>query len=299
MIKTKHIRSIIIEHLQSNNINDETNKTLLKQTVSILKGIWSITDDDIELVQTRYGNLTQLISFLNDTTPFSHHLCYISSEDLEEKDPANTILNIERAKTLNASDPIIFSNSAAIYYRLGLYKESVKECLKAIECDKSHLNAYIRLGLNCWALNKSELALFAYNKGLELSPGNPIILHNIEVLKNTNAKPPQPKVKSSDLSIYHLPMPELKEIDGVNFIKELDIPDFDPNTQKHIPLDPAFLESQELEERANSPEIQELINEVNIEEMFDILNNHPEDLQTYFEDEKMKKIITAISSASI
>lgn len=299
MNKKKHIHSIIIEHLQGNIPYADENKTLLQQAILILRNIWSVSDADIELVQNRYGNLTQLLSFLNDTTPFSHHLCYISSEDLQEKDPGNAILNIERAKTLNDKESIIYSNSAAIYYRIGLYKESVKECLKSIEYDETHLNAYIRLGLCCWALGKPDLAMIAYNKGLMLSPGNPVILHNIEVLKNGNAKPPQPKVKSSELAIYHLPMPNLKTIDGVDFIKELAIPEFDPSTQKHIPLDPAFLESQELEERANSPEIQELINEVNIEEMFDILNNHPEDLQTYFEDEKMKKIITAISSASI
>ena len=298
-MKSKLIRSIIIEHLQGNLPYVEENKNIFRKTILILRKISSISDSDIEMVQNRYGNLTQLLSFLNDTTPFSHHLCYISSEDLQEKDPGNAILNIERAKTLNAKESTIYSNSAAIYYRIGLYKESVKECLKAIEYDEAHINAYIRLGLCCWALGKPGIAMVAYNKGLKFSPGNQVILHNIEVMKNPNAKPPAPKVKSSELAIYHLPMPDLKEIDGVDFIKELDIPEFDPDTQRHIPLDPAFLESPDLEARDNSPDTQELINEVNIEEMFDILNNRTEELQEYFEDEKMKKIITAISSASI
>lgn len=299
-MKTNLIRSIIIEHLQGNLPYANENKTALQQTISNLRKIWSISDRDIELVQSRYGNLTQLLSFLNDTTPFSHHLCYISSQDLQDKDPGNAILNIERAKTINAKDAIISCNSAAIYYRVGLYQESVKECLRAIECDETHVNAYIRLGLNCWALGKPDLALIAYNKGLTYSPGNQVILHNIEVIKNKNASPPPPKVKSSELATYRLPMPDLTVIDGIDFIKELEIPQLDPSTHIQIPLDPSFIQSQEeLEERANSPEIRELINEVNIEEMLDILNNRPEDLQTYFEDEKMKKIITAISSASI
>ena len=63
-MKSKLIRSIIIEHLQGNLPYVEENKNIFRKTILILRKIWSISDSDIEMVQNRYGNLTQLLSFL-------------------------------------------------------------------------------------------------------------------------------------------------------------------------------------------------------------------------------------------
>ncbi|OHT07552.1 hypothetical protein TRFO_05186 [Tritrichomonas foetus] len=194
-IQIKYVRSMIIDHLQGNIPMAGEGQVQLANVIHSLRKIWNITEDDLTTTKKKAGTLTQSLSFLNDSTPLARQLCYMSAQDLQENDAHSAVLNIGRAQRLDPHEALTHCNAAKVYFKVGYYAKSLAESLKAIEYDPYYTTAYIRLGLACWALNRHDEAMTAYNQGLKISPGNPVILHNIAVLQDKNAKPPAPYVE--------------------------------------------------------------------------------------------------------
>lgn len=281
-----NLHSIIVDFLQSQLPEDPSQQEQLARAIGILRKVWNISNEDITNSKDEYGALIDRIQYFDNMIPNVRQLIYMSSEDLKFNEVHSSIFKIGLAKQYNLIyDPSLLCNSAAILYKCGMYQYSALESLNALDIDPEYLKAYIRLGLACWALNKPQLAMIAYKKGLEISPGNPIILHNIEVLNNKKAKPPKPTATLKEQPALSITMLTQYIIDGVDFVQELGL------TYSNLPGStlPSTWTPAEFAEKLNSPEMQELMSEVDIEELRDLLNK-----TSYTEDEKMKKILSTM-----
>ena len=88
---------------------------------------------------------------------------------------------------LDPSDPILYSNRAAMYNNLGKYEEAIKDADKAIELKPNYGKAYLRKGSALSSQNKIDEALKIYKLGLEKEPENKQLKDAInEIEQNLN-----------------------------------------------------------------------------------------------------------------
>jgi small glutamine-rich tetratricopeptide repeat-containing protein alpha len=98
-----------------------------------------------------------------------------------------------KAITLDASNPVYYSNRAAAYASKGDHSSAVSDAEKAIEVDPSFVKAYSRLGHAQYTLGDYTAAAAAFRRGLELDPSNANLksgLSNSEDRISTDDGPP-------------------------------------------------------------------------------------------------------------
>lgn len=82
-----------------------------------------------------------------------------------------------KAITLDATNPVFYCNRAAAFSRIGDYNRAAEDCKMSLKYDPKYSKAYGRLGLAYSKMNKHELALDAYKKGIYLRTHSiPVIL---------------------------------------------------------------------------------------------------------------------------
>ncbi|KAJ1975368.1 Small glutamine-rich tetratricopeptide repeat-containing protein 2 [Dimargaris xerosporica] len=77
-----------------------------------------------------------------------------------------------KAIAINSQNPIYYANRSAAYSQQGDYSRSVDDANEAIAVDPTYSKAYSRLGHGYFGLEQYDLAVKAYDKGLELDPNN-------------------------------------------------------------------------------------------------------------------------------
>ncbi|KAJ1985368.1 Small glutamine-rich tetratricopeptide repeat-containing protein 2 [Dimargaris verticillata] len=77
-----------------------------------------------------------------------------------------------KAIAINSQNPIYYANRSAAYSQQGDYSRSVDDANEAIKVDPTYSKAYSRLGHGYFGLEQYDLAVKAYDKGLELDPNN-------------------------------------------------------------------------------------------------------------------------------
>lgn len=78
---------------------------------------------------------------------------------------------------------IYFANRSAAYCHLNKYKEAIKDCEASVKLSPTYAKAYSRLGLCHFCLNASSEAVRAYEKAVELEPGNKAFQDSLEQAK--------------------------------------------------------------------------------------------------------------------
>lgn len=85
------------------------------------------------------------------------------------------------AISLDATNPVFYSNRAAAHSRLADYEKAAADCRMALRYDPNYSKAYGRLGFAYSRLGKDRLALEAYQNALRLDPENGDYQSNMEV----------------------------------------------------------------------------------------------------------------------
>ncbi|KAF9786052.1 putative stress-induced protein STI1 [Thelephora terrestris] len=114
-----------------------------------------------------------------------------SAEKLKQK--GNTLMSGKKydeaiqsyteAINLDSTNPVYFSNRAAAYSSKGDHLLAVGDAEKAIEVEPSYVKAYHRLGHAHYSLGDFKEASAAFQRGLDVEPGNPSLtsaLNNAE-----------------------------------------------------------------------------------------------------------------------
>jgi protein O-GlcNAc transferase len=79
-------------------------------------------------------------------------------------------------------DPKIYNNYGYILYRLGKFKESTLNYIKAIELNNKYIEAYNNLGVSLVELNLKDEAISFYEQGIKLDGSNIDLLINLASL---------------------------------------------------------------------------------------------------------------------
>ena len=202
-----YVRTLIIKHLVSNLTKCGDKKESLDKTIKTLSRIWNIDYEKNRIFQSTNYSIIDYLSLIDDSVSCSQQLLYINEQDLKNANldsvDNDKIQNIAKPAILYPLNPVTHCNVAAHFFKVGLYQQSLEEAKKAREIDPHYVTAYIREGLAHWALGSIEEAREIYNKGLEISPGNHIILNNLELLNNKDAKPPEPALKINKESMNY------------------------------------------------------------------------------------------------
>lgn len=93
--------------------------------------------------------------------------------DLFKKgDYSTAIKHYTEAIKRNPSDPKLYSNRAACYMKLAAFDLGLKDCETCIQLDAKFIKAYIRKGKILQGMQKSNKAMSAYRKALEIDSNN-------------------------------------------------------------------------------------------------------------------------------
>lgn len=83
----------------------------------------------------------------------------------------------------------MFSCRAAAYQKEGKYDAAVKDCKAALAIDPAFVKAYTRLGAAYASQKKTDDAIEAYEKALELEPSNDVARAGLDNLTGGSASP--------------------------------------------------------------------------------------------------------------
>jgi tetratricopeptide (TPR) repeat protein len=165
--------------------------------------------------------LAELYASLHDGgPPFPQSCC--PADEIPGSLMANVMGNIARhrgkpitawsfyhkALLTNPCSPEFFSNRAAVYYDNGDLDFSIQDCQSALAIDPSFVPAIIRLALAHWTARHTAAAIKELEKGLELCPAHPLLLHNLAFLSQPHVRPPP-----FPTSVCTLPSPVLLQPD--------------------------------------------------------------------------------------
>lgn len=102
-------------------------------------------------------------------------------------DKGESDLGINIYKRELADDPIgfsIYTDLAAVYYKLQQYGEAEKLYLKVLEIDPNNAFVYSKLGLLYNANNQIDKSIRAYEKSLQISPNNYDVIQSLRTLQD-------------------------------------------------------------------------------------------------------------------
>jgi len=91
---------------------------------------------------------------------------------MSSKDYPGAIASYTSAIALDPTNPVYYSNRAAAHSSSNHHDEAVKDAQKAIEVDSTFVKAYHRLGHALYCLGDYEESANAFQRGLDLDPGN-------------------------------------------------------------------------------------------------------------------------------
>lgn len=93
-----------------------------------------------------------------------------AAEDYDE-----AIDKFSQAIALDATNHILYSNRSAAYLAAGKKQEALDDAKKCVELNPNWSKGYLRLGKAQEAMGNPMEASEAYEKGLEIEPGNPLL----------------------------------------------------------------------------------------------------------------------------
>ena len=137
------------------------------------------------------------------------------NEAMQAKNYQDAIKSYSEAIKLDES-PVFFSNRSAAYISVQDFDNGLKDAEYAIELDVNFKRAYSRLGVCHFSKGDYESALAAYEKGLELDPGNPTLLQGLEKVKE--------RLESSEVQTRQSApagMPDLGALGGMGGLAEM------------------------------------------------------------------------------
>ena len=109
----------------------------------------------------------------------------MGNELFTKGDFGTAISQYEEAKKRNPLDPKVYNNIAMCFIKIMKFNEAMKEVEKAIELDPKFIKAILRKAAIHNFLKEHHKALDAYNKVLQLEPGN---MEAIQGLQTTEGK---------------------------------------------------------------------------------------------------------------
>ncbi|KAJ1723040.1 Small glutamine-rich tetratricopeptide repeat-containing protein 2 [Coemansia erecta] len=100
------------------------------------------------------------------------------------KDYPAAIAAYTKAIDIVDDNAVYYGNRAAAYSQNGDHAEAVDDAERALEIDSNYVRGYSRLGRAFFGLGKLKEAAEAYEKGLEMDPGNAVMRSSLEAVKS-------------------------------------------------------------------------------------------------------------------
>ena len=89
---------------------------------------------------------------------------------------------------MDGRNAIYYCNRAAVYSKLGNYKQVIKDCQTALSIDPQYSKAYGRMGLAYTSLKQHKEAKDCYKKALEMEPENENYKNNLQLAEKEIAE---------------------------------------------------------------------------------------------------------------
>lgn len=121
-------------------------------------------------------------------------------------DYSSAIKHYTEAIKRNPSDPKIYSNRAACYTKLAAFDLGLKDCDMCIQLDANFIKGYVRKGKILQVMQKTNKAMSAYRKALEIDPNNAEALDGYRQCAVSIQSKPSEALKNS------MSDPEIQEI---------------------------------------------------------------------------------------
>jgi len=113
---------------------------------------------------------------------------------LAKKEYKKAIEFYSEAINIDLDNPIIYSNRSAAYANLNMWSEAYADAQRCNFLDPKFAKGWQRKGFAAMALKKYDEAKLAFNKGLDLEPGNQQMKQGLQdVLAKERAAPPKKK----------------------------------------------------------------------------------------------------------
>lgn len=128
------------------------------------------------------------------------------NELFKKGDYSTAIKHYTEAIKRNPSDPKLYSNRAACYMKLAAFDLGLKDCEQCIQLDAKFIKGYIRKGKILLGMQKTNKAMSAYRKALEIDSNNAEALEGYRQCALSIQSKPSEALKNS------MSDPEIQEI---------------------------------------------------------------------------------------
>lgn len=256
MEKERIAQNLVIKYLESCLESDPSQAEELGISIDCLKNIWGIENPNVSY------SLLDIIPKPSYDTEKADALKLEGNKLLGEGRIEEAIEKYNAAISVDPTQSTYYCNRAAAYSKLGQYQKTIEDCEKAIKINPNYANAYSRLGFAHYKMNEIEKAREVYKKGLEACPDNKNLRDNLDSLG-----PEVAEEKEAPTGGNGMP--------GMDFLSGL-------------ASNPMFAK---FASKLNSPEVLALLQEPEMQELYQTIQANPTAIMSYLGDPRMQRLM--------
>ncbi|KAH0795374.1 small glutamine-rich tetratricopeptide repeat-containing protein beta [Histomonas meleagridis] len=254
--KHKTARCLILQYLESCSQEDKDHRDELEVAIDCLKNIWGIENSSISIPGV--SSILDLVPDSGYDTEKANALKLEGNDLLRAGKFQEAISKYTEAIDVDPTQSAYYCNRAAVYSKINQHEKAITDCEKAIQLTPDYATAYSRLGYAYYSMGQTEKAREAYKRGLRACPNNQNLKDNLESL-GPEIPNPQPQ-------------------GGQDFLSGL-------------MNNPMFAQ---LGQKLQSPEVQALLQEPEMQDLYEKIQANPAAIMSYLGDPRMQRLMGLI-----